>query len=165
MTEAVPCVHRVTFCAGEQRWRVGLVPLLSVSKHHGTWYTVHRLDDEGKLAAVPALTVAHDHFGVLTVPEGYPFRQEITNEVDCWVLDFPEKGDIRRWGRAMEAGEYLTAREVARRCRAFLGRRIAAAKVATLATDGDLWDLKGGRPGEPLRIWEAELPKVIAALR
>ncbi len=156
--------YRVVFCAGAQRWTVGLVPLRGVAKSHGRWYAVHELADDDTLAPKPALTVCHDHFGVLNVVEGWPFRQETAEEVDCWVLDFPERGQVRRWGRMLSAGEYLTPRQAARRCGGFLGCRVAAAKIVAMVTDGHFWDVVGGRPGEPLRVWEGELSKAVAVL-
>ena len=33
-----------------------------------------------------------------------------------------------------------------------------------MAMNGHLMDVIGGRPGEPVGIWEAELPKVVATL-
>lgn len=156
-------VTRVTFCAGEQRWTVGLATIPCVKKNHGRWYTIHGLAEDGSICA-KAMSVCHDHYGVMNVPEGYPFGQVARNDVDLWLEDFPEPGQVRRWGRFEQAGRYLTVREAARRCRAILGRKVTSAKVAALAVNGDMWDLVGGRPGEPLRIWEAELSKVVAAL-
>ena len=157
-------VHRVTFCAGEQRWTVGLVPIPRVTKTNGAWYTIHALEEDGTLATRSALSICHDHFGVLNVCEEWPFRQAARNDVDCWVLDFPKPGDVCRWGRVISAGEYLTPRQAARRCSGLLGRKVAAAKVLAMAMNGHLMDVIGGRPGEPVGIWEAELPKVVATL-
>lgn len=101
---------------------------------------------------------------MLNVCEGWPFRQEVADDVDLWVLDFPERGQVRRWGRMLSAGEYLTPRQAARRCRGILGRRVAAAKIAAMVVDGHFWDVVGGRAGEPLAVWEGELGKAVAVL-